>query len=244
METLLWLALAAAAAPPVDLASRWEAVAPIVAKHSALPVPLGADDIDELSRGEVVGRRYDTASGAYATGAVWIDAPIEAVWIAIHDGPHDAPSRVSFHRLPGAQPHQRQVYMLLDLPFPLSDRQWVADLRTNTALYEATGGVVWQRQWDLGDRALAPSPDAKAVWVDENRGSWTLLDLPEGTLALFSVRSVLGGAVPASIAQTWAVGTLKTALGKLVERAQGIGAHYDPSHERVITPAGQAIGSW
>lgn len=244
MDSLLWLVSSAAlAAPPADLARRWEVHAATIARLSEVPVPLGPDDLAELAQGQPVARRYDTAAGAYATGAVWIDAPIEAVWIALNDGPHDPPSRVSLTRLPTQAP-MRRAYMLLDLPFPLADRQWVVDVRTNTALYEATDGAIWQRQWDLGDPTLAPAPDPKAVWVEENRGSWTLMSAEEGTLVLFSVRSVLGGAVPASIAQSWAAGTLKTALGRLVERGQSIPSHYAADHERVLTPSGEAIPSW
>jgi hypothetical protein len=244
MDSLLWLVSSAAlAAPPADLALRWEAHAAAVARLSEVPVPLGPDDLAELAQGQPVARRFDTAAGAYATGAVWIEAPIEAVWIAINDGPHDPPSRVSLTRLPAQMP-MRRAYMLLDLPFPLADRQWVVDVRTNTALHAATGGAIWQRQWDLGDPALAPSPDPKAIWIDENRGSWTLLGTEQGTLVLFSVRSVMGGAVPASIAQSWAVSTLKSAMGKLAERSLSIPAHYTPEHERALTPSGEEIPSW
>lgn len=244
MQHLLYaLVLAPAHAAPADLAARWEAVAQKVASHSAIPVPFGPDDVADLQRGRTVARRYDTEQGAYATGAIYVEAPIEAVWVAINDAPHDPPSRVSVERLPSA-PGQRLVYMKLDLPFPLADRQWVADVRGNAALFGASEGAVWQRQWTLGDRALAPTPDDGAVWINENRGAWTLLDLGEGTLVLFSVRTVLGGVVPASIAQSWAAGTLRGGLERLAERAVGMRSHYVAGHETVLNPTGSVVPTW
>lgn len=238
--TFLLCSLAAHAQPPSDLPERWAAVSKIVGEKSAIPVPFGADDLAEVTSGRTIARRYDTPSGAYATGAIYIDAPIEAVWIAINDGPHDETSRVSIERL-ASPPDLRRVYSRIDLPFPLTDRQLVVEIRTNAPLHSATGGEIWQRQWSLGDPSLAPQATSDGIWIDESRGAWTLLDAGEGTLALFSLRSVLGGSVPAAISQTWAVATLKGTLDRLARRAQAMPSHYVVGHEVVLTPAGVGI---
>jgi hypothetical protein len=137
----------------------------------------------------------------------------------------------------------RRVYSKVDLPYPLSDRHWVAELRTNRALYDATSGRVWQREWQDVDPSLAPSPDPDAAWITETRGAWTVMATDEGTLVLFSVRTVLGGLVPASITQAWAVRTLRASLQGVADRAKGMPSHYTADHERVLTPAGQPIPS-
>ncbi|MEQ1565623.1 MAG: hypothetical protein ABMA64_08295 [Myxococcota bacterium] len=232
---------ASAYAVPADLDARWAAVAEAVAARSPVPVPFGPDDLRELASNPVVARRYDTPSGAYATGAMFVDAPVTSVWITLQDAPHDPPSRVSIERLT-APTGVRRVHMTLDLPYPLADRQWVSDVTTNRALYDATGGVVWQRTWVKGDPALATNADPDVVWIAENRGAWTMIDCgAEGTLVLFSVRSVLGGMLPESITNTFALSTLRTAMRGLADRAHAIPEHYAAGHEVISTPTGHAI---
>lgn len=239
----LGFALSTSALAAPDLAGIWRAVSPAVAELSAVPVPFDPEDRESLAdvtASVPIGQRYDTPSGSYATGAVWVDAPIESVWIVIQDAPHDPPSRVTTTRLP-APAGVRRVYMTLDLPYPLADRQWVADVTTNTRVHTATGGTVWQRQWTLADPALAPAPDPKAAWVGESKGAWTLVDTGNGTLVLFTVRTVLGGVIPASIAQGWAVGTLKSTMARVIERSRAIPEHYVGDHEVIVTPTGDPI---
>jgi hypothetical protein len=210
---------------------------------SPVPVPFAEADAAELLAGRPTAHRFDTDGGAYATGAVWIDAPIEAVWIAIQDAPHDPPGRMTFARL-DAPAGMRRVHATLDLPYPLADRQWVSDVTTAKRLYDATGGQVWQRQWSMGDPTLVVAPDPKAAWLTENRGAWTLVDADGGTLALFSVRTVLGGLIPQPIAQAWAIGTIKSSMTDLAVRAKGMPAHYVAGHEVVRTPEGGVIPYW
>lgn len=238
-----FVAAGAFGATPAEVTAAWQAHAQQIAASSAVPVPFDpadAGDLAEILAGHPVSHRFDTANGAYATGAVWVDAPISAVWIVIQDAPHDPPSRMVTVRLP-APDGVRRVYMRLDLPYPLADRQWVADVVTNTGLYGATDGAVWQRQWKLADPALAPAPDDKATWVAESRGAWTLVDTGDGTLVLFSVRTVLGGMIPASIAQGWAVSTVKAGMARVADRARAIPAHYTGDHERVVAPDGAIV---
>lgn len=231
-------ALSALAAPS-DLFDRWQQVAAQVRAVTPVPVPLTADEAAAIVRGEVIASRFDTDDGAYATGAAYVDAPVGAVWLVINDGEHQESSRAKL-RVLQASPSFRRVHITLELPFPVSDRQWVSDIVPNPDLFAITDGRVWQRQWTLGDRTLATSPD-KAVWLKENRGAWTMVDLGEGTLVLFSVRTVLGGLLPASVTRAWAIRSLRRSLGELEPRAQEMREHYDAAHRRIADPSGREI---
>jgi len=233
--TLASLALAA----PSDLAVQWGRVEPEIRSRSKVPVPLSSDDIRALLAGEVVTARFDNDDGAWATGATWIEAPIDQVWLSINDGEHEPGDRTTL-RVLEAPPGTRRVHLTLHLPFPIADRQWVSDSRPNRALYDATGGRVWQRQWALADPALATEEDS-GVWLQENRGAWTLVDTGDGTLLLFTVRTVLGGLLPASITRGWAIRSLRGKLAETGPRAQAMPTHYDRTHRQVPAPSGVLV---
>lgn len=239
---MIWLSSMAALAAPPDLYAQWQTVEPRVRSATAVPVPLSASDAAKLGRGEIVTARFDTDDGAFATGAAWIDAPIEMVWLVLNDGEHDPPGRATLRVLPAPAPIRR-VHLTLDLPFPVSDRQWISDIVPNRALYEATAGQVWQRQWTLADSALATAPD-KALWIKENRGAWTAVDVGDGTLLLFTVRTVLGGLLPASITRSWALKTLKGTFRDVGPRARAMPDHYVADHFRIRNPAGVELVGW
>lgn len=234
----------ASAADPRALQAAWERDAGAIGEHGVVPAfALDTADFEALATGEPIARRTDTADGAFASGAIFVEAPIEAVWVAIQDAPHEPPSAVTFERL-AQDGARRQVYMRLDLPWPLADRQWVADLDANADLHAAAGGRVWQRHWTLADPALAPAPDPAALWVSTNRGGWTLIACDGGTLALFTVRTVLGGSIPAGIAQTWATRTLADGMTTMAARARAMPEHYCGDHEPVVMPDGKVLARW
>ncbi|MEQ1508237.1 MAG: hypothetical protein ABMB14_38760 [Myxococcota bacterium] len=248
----MWLYPASAFASD-DIEADWTAVAPTVAARSAVPIPFTGAELAALVGSKPIARRFDTPDGAFAVGAVWVAAPIEDLWVVLQDAMHDAaspgPSRLTQRRLTaGVGPEQtKQVYMHLDLPYPLTDRQWVVVVSTNAPLYQATGGQVWQRRWVLGDPASAgppgsaTGPDPDATWLPDTRGAWTLLESHGGTVVQFSVRTVLGGLVPSSIAQGWAVSTVRGALERVAARATSLPGHYDAAHEVVYAPDGAPI---
>src|SRR5688500_13286661 len=174
----MWLvsaAVALAAPDPAALAGAWRGAADDVAAHGAVPVALAQDDFAELARGAVVAHRADAPDGAYATGAVWLPVPVELAWVAVQDPAHRPIGRAAAEERLPSEPSRRRVYLKLALPWPLADRQWVAELTNNRALYDASGGRIWQRRWQLADPSLAPAPDPDAVWVEENQGAWTLV---------------------------------------------------------------------
>jgi hypothetical protein len=234
-----WIAAVALATPgSAALASAWTTDE----AQLRLPVALVADDFDVLATGEPVAHRIDTDSGAYAVGAMWIAASPASVWVTLQDTRHrPIMAGANSTWLPGETPTHRDVYMLLDLPWPVSDRQWVGDFRAATAAYDATSGRVWQRRWTVGDPALASAPDPDAIWVETNEGAWTLIAVDGGTLCVLSIRTVLGGAIPTDLAQSWAKGSMKSTMRTLGELAPGTAAHYAAGHVVIYDPDGVAL---
>jgi len=236
----MWLLLATAARAATtagSLEAAWSADAPSIAKHGPIPIELSAEDYAELAVGESVAHRVDTETGSFATGAVWVEAPVSAAWIAIQDSKDRPLGRDLFHEvLPGETPGHRLTYMRMELSWPVSDRQWVAELAHNRALFDATGGRVWQRRWTLADPALAPHPTEDAIWLPASEGAWTLIGVDGGTLCLFAIRTEMGGAIPESISRSFAISTVKKGLGALVTNASDMPTHYRGDHEVVVTP--------
>lgn len=243
MVLLVWSSRAFGGAPDATaLTTAWEAEHAAIERLGSIPVSLSGGDFVDLATGEPVVHRVDTAAGAFAAGAVWVSVPLGIAWVAIQDA-KDRPigHQITHTWLPGETEGRRQVYMRLDLPWPLADRQWVSDLVNNRALHAATDGRVWQRRWTLGDPKLAPNADPSAVWVEENQGAWTLVPVGEGTLCVLTIRSVIGGSVPADIAQSWANSVLKRTLRTFAEMAPGTVEHYGAAHEAIVAPDGTVV---
>lgn len=237
---MFWAICAAEAATPAELRDGWANDAAARAAHDPLAVRLEPRDFEALAAGQSISRRFDGPGGAYALGAVVIDTPKEYVWVAIQDGMHfpDPPVTVTWLT---STPPKRLVYMYLDLPAILSDRQWVVEFAPNEALAAATHDRTWQRSWQTVDPSLAPHPNPDAVWVTTNTGAWTLTTVGDQTLAVFVIRTVLGGMIPEAISGRWAVGTLDSALERLRGRAAQMPGHYDAAHVEVVRPDGSVL---
>lgn len=245
MPTLLALAFAAgtarAAPSAADLALAWDAVKGELSAGQA--GALGAKDLETLAAGRTISRRRDDPAGAVAFGAIVAAVPVDAFWVAIHDARHDpdAANPVTSTWLDGGTPTSQVVYMTMQLPWPITDRQWVCALRADPKVFAATGGKAWRRTWNVGDPTLAPAPDPDATWVTENSGSWVLIPVGDHTLAVFETRTVLGGAIPEPIAQGWAVRALDDSLKLVASRAARMPAHYDAAHDTLHRPDGTAL---
>lgn len=242
---LLLTVLGALAAPDAaTLQARWDDQAALIRAHSPVPVHLRSGDFETLARGKAVTRRVDGAEGVYATGAIWVDAPLQAPWVVLCDSPHAPPSPATTVRLPGGgPPGYRTVYMHLDLPWPFADRHWVSDLAPNRALFDANPRV-WQRTWSTGDRGRAINPDPEAVWVEQNLGAWTVVDVGEGTLVIFSVRTAMGGVIPPGMSTGVALLGLSTTMERIAALALTMEQHYDAAHEPIVAPDGSRIQPW
>jgi hypothetical protein len=85
------------------------------------------------------------------------------------------------------------VYYRLDLPWPLSDRDWIVEYRW-AAEIDGVFRIVW---WDANDRAPAVRG---AMRVAPMRGRWELTPTPAGaTRARYVFLAQLGGRLPRSV---------------------------------------------
>ena len=86
------VATAALAAPDADtLRARWAEHAALITALSPVPVGLRESDFAPLARGRAVTHRVNTSDATYATGAIWVAAPVQAPWIVLSDAPHAPP---------------------------------------------------------------------------------------------------------------------------------------------------------
>ena len=238
---LLSLALAWAAPDANTLRTQWRTESP----RLKLPVDLSEADFATLAAGEAVAHRRDSAGGAFAIGAIWRPSPAKHAWVVIQDGkdrPLAGGSRTAW--LPGATATRRDVYMWIDLPWPLSDRHWVSRMDIQTDIHAATQGRVWQRRWTNAPNSpvIAKSvADPEAVWIEQNDGAWTIMEVGGGSLCVLVVRTVLGGAIPESISGSWAVSTLKGTMRQVAKFSSTAPQHYVAGHDQLYAPTGTAL---
>ena len=243
MLWLAWSGLALAAPDAAALKSAWQAASPAMQAAARIPVVLPDSAFPRLATCEVARVREDVPGADRVLGAIWTDAPRDALWIAILDDQHfDMVSGLYEEELPGTGALRKLLYQRLDLPWPLQDRQWVIDIRSNTALYARTGGAVWERSWTLGDPSLEPHASPEAVWSTTNEGGWLLVDAAGGTLAVYHVRAEIGGNVPDEASTQWAWSKLDELMKGTVTRAKRqIPSHYDAAHYVIARPDGSPI---
>jgi hypothetical protein len=221
----------------VDAASlhrAWTAVLAAVQALSFLPPPpLEGDVWDNLATtGQA--RLRSGAEVQQVVGLGIFPAPQAQVWLALTDDrPSEAIAGLTEIALRGAWTSPKLLYGHLDLPWPFQDRQWVIELRNNTALAQSSG--VWERHWSPKPEALElarPTMGAaldSALLTPENEGNWILLALsPTQTLGIYQTRVSMGGVVPDSAVDAWAASSLKEVFDKYTRNALNMPAHYGP----------------
>jgi hypothetical protein len=243
---VLWLlgaGLALATPDAVALKSAWNEALPAMRAGARIPVTLPDSAFATLAQGGVARVREDLAGADRVLGAVWTDAPRDALWIAILDDQHFTMVNGLYEEeLPGTGALRKLLYQRLDLPWPLQDRQWVIDIRSNAELWARSGGAIWERAWTLADPALEVSASPDAVWSTTNEGGWLLVDAAGGTLAVYHVRAEIGGNVPDEASTQWAWSKLDELMRGTVTRARTqIPGHYDAAHDRIARPDGSVI---
>lgn len=208
-----------------------------------LPLSLVATDWETLAAGGVVRRVLHRDGADMAVGAIWTAASPAAAWITTFDGWHRSLSgdATNTTKLPGCTDMRRLVYTILDLPWPMVDRQWVVDNRPNTDLWAATAGRVWERAWQTAASSLAIHPDPAALWVDTNLGAWQFIEAAGGSLVIFGARSSMGGAIPDALTVQWSKQTLGDVLRRLDQFAVTMPQHYVGAHEVIWGPMGKPI---
>ncbi len=198
----------------VEATSRFPPVACDATPHRGGVCALDAFvDWRAVEHGEVVVKRHVRADGVSRVVAVGVVPQARAgAWLAVTQDLQPGQEGIVERRLSGhwaASP--KQMYQRIDLPWPVADRHWVIEGRTNLALAAAEPRV-WERSWNLVPGALAGArtgePDVGAydasVAVPRNEGGWILVEAgPTRTLAIYSVSVNLGGAVPEGAVSRW-----------------------------------------
>lgn len=204
-RTLLSIALVAAASRPVRAGGGWERV--------------GDED------GIVTDKRVVDGSPVLAwRGSIRIEAPIERVWVVIHDVPARTRwmERCVESRLLAEDAHRQRFYNRTSAPWPAAHRDVVLEARV----------VVGPDGVRLPFRAVADPgapPVADVVRMPVLEGAWVLRPVgAAATVVEYEVLADPGGWIPAWIANRIA-GTLPiVTLRRLRELAPGA---RDPAEE-------------
>lgn len=240
------LACAAAWAAPTaaDLQASWDALRPALDAHARYPFHFSRKEWDVVAAGKVTRRRERLEGTDRVLGMVWIDAAPDTVWIALQD-PHVLLTEGLVEEdLPGSTMERRFLFQSLDMPWPLSTRQWVILVENNQPLRDATAGAFWERTWDLSDRRGAVAEQDKAVWLEMNEGGWYLVRAGGGTLLGYHARTVVGGIVPDDMVTRWSFGRLRSMLEGIAERTVWARDHYVGDHVPIPRPGGAPIATF
>lgn len=163
-----------------------------------------------------------------AWGVGVFDVPISRFWAAVNDDQ----SKVEVTQLDYAEILQgklceapRRVFQFLPVPL-MTDRWWIIDVRYNEALFRQTQGRIREQAWSSNGDWTVPTATAKS-WADQGMhinstvGSWVLVDLDGShTLVEYYTWADAGGAIPASIASSFAASGVDNTLSTLATLAR------------------------
>lgn len=225
------------------------------------PIPRPSDtDAARLAAGEVVRvvRHGDPSEPSTAIGLAVLEGSLPTLWLAAQD-PHTNVDPALTEFVLGDAPDGTVLwYGHLDLPAPITDRQWVVASADNRA---AADVGCWEHHWRLAADelprarealaagkapALGPEVVDAAVTTPVNHGAWMLSAVDaEHTLVVYQATSVVGGAIP-----DWLVLKLTTArLESVLRNVETLGRdwvpeHYGPTHAPVRGPDRQVLEPW
>lgn len=243
---LLLLSLAALAAPPVlDVVEATSTHRAQRLSRSAPVIPTTA--YERAAAGEVVSGVVFEEGQSVGKGwgvAVW-EVPVEAAWMALNDE-MSYPTRCSspdaslvVRGAPTAS--GRLLFERVDLPV-VGGRWWIVDTRHNAALYQSSGGLLWEQAWtdatDPANLGAARDLTRRASPVEWTEGAWLLIDLGGATLAEYHTWSDPGGALPAGAASRFAGGAVEDLLEEVGALAE---AHARGSREGFVRPDGSPL---
>lgn len=219
--------------------------------------PITADQRARLLAGDVVKivhHAADPQAPSTAVGMALLDGGRDALWIATQD-PHATvdPSLVEF--VVAQEGADRAIwYGHMDLPHPITDRQWVVASQNTHRL--AAGGC-WEHHWTLVADGLArvrPSVAAGqrpvtldqldgAIFTPVNHGNWLMSALADGrTLVAYQATSVIGGSIPDWLVLQLTMARLEAVLRDVEARARAWAPeHYGAAHAPVYGGDGERI---
>ena len=185
------------------------------------PLPK-ADEVRRSLEGQTptATRRVEGVDAVQGYGLHVFDIPIQHVWMAINDTPHQlgfTPVDRTETIAGTARKGGRVSYQLLEIPM-IPDRWWVVRTENNGPLFDRTHGEVWEMGWvdATSDVALVASvaPELKALGVPVGfaRGSWLLVDLGGTTWAEYYVWTDPGGNLPIAATNRFAEAQVARAI--------------------------------
>lgn len=222
----------------------------LAAYSSAADLPvLSASHVERLADGETIvvvadsGRRGDDVDSLGLVGLRVVEAPRLLVWLSLFDGQHEPHPRYTRSTLSRSGDGSWVRYQHVNLPWPFRDRHWVIDASKNRQLAADSGGEIWEHRWDLHDRGLSLALEAfeggridrlnkrqieRSVYLPENRGAWTLLEVDANTtLVVGHVGVDLGGLLPAGLVRRHSRSQLSAGLDRLAESSRVAHTRYD-----------------
>ena len=225
----------------------WAAVSAAVNKDAYFAPPkLPAPVWTEVASGRIA-RLGDTAASGRVVAVGVIHASRPAVWLALTDDHlSDNVDSLTEVALRGAWSSPKTLYQRLDLPWPVTDRHWVIDLRNNATL--AAAGV-WERAWTLDRAALLTARehtdiagfDAAAA-IATNDGSWLLVSIDtHDTLAVYQARVQLGGALPDGAVDAFTRGQVDGLYSGIRKGAESLSKRYGAGCRPQPAPDGSPI---
>lgn len=226
----LLLALLAPAATPDDVAAAVARSSSWRSQRQAAHVPvIPADSYRRAAAGEVVTglEAAPSGNGKVAWGVVFVRAPVGQVWSAVNDFSSRTDfSKVAFSQVQVGQhcASGRQVFQLLPVGFPISDRWWISTLVINQPLWQASKGAMRELAFRASTDPAGLKTDeartraAAATPVGRSEGAWLVLDVGGGTsLVEYHAASEPGGSVPQSFANAFATSGVKGTLEAVVK---------------------------
>ena len=244
MVLLAWCSHAADAGADDEISAALESC-----DGAVYPLPrLTAQQLTDLAAGQVVKivhHAADPEAPSSAIGIAVLAAPREALWVSAQDIHEEVdPSMVEFVVRSLGGDHDLW-YGHIDLPRPITDRQWVVESENNHAL--APG--CWEHHWALVNDGIALVRDTiesgttkvttaqlnEAIYTPVNRGNWLMAPLPDGrTVVSYQATSVIGGAIPDWLVLQLTMSRLDSVLRSLEHRAQSwVPGHYRGDHQAI-----------
>lgn len=147
---------------------------------------------DVRVRGEVEVGCTQAGGEPWCRAVATVPAPLASVRAKLLDFPGYVETFARVTRVALLAPDV--VWVTMDLPFPLADRDYVARFTT----VEERGVV--RIHWHAAEHAGAPR--GAAIRLERTAGTWTLEPVPDGTRVTYTWHGGLGGDVPSAALPT------------------------------------------